>query len=164
MKTLRLFGLLALIAAFCVLAAGAVGAQEEGGAAVAPISEDQVNDIAEKLYCPVCENITLDTCGTAACADWRYEIRLQLEQGYSETEIIADFVRRFGDRVVGTPHDPLLRALSLVTPWLMIAGALYLAFKLFGQRKAQPTEKASDEVVSHKPANAYRELLEQDLR
>ena len=86
-----------------------------------------MNAIAKKLYCPVCENITLDTCGTAACADWRDEIRLQLEQGRTEDQIINDFVSRFGDRVVGTPQDTALRALSLVTPWVIIAGVLLLA-------------------------------------
>ena len=39
------------------------------------ITDDQVNAIANQLYCPVCENIPLDTCGTLACEDWREEIR-----------------------------------------------------------------------------------------
>ncbi|GAB4521965.1 MAG: hypothetical protein OHK0046_33940 [Anaerolineae bacterium] len=82
------------------------------------VTDDEVNSIAKQLYCPVCENIPLDTCETAACMDWRYEIRLQLEDGLTEEHIIDDFVRRFGDRVVGTPQDPTLRALSLVTPVL----------------------------------------------
>ena len=34
-------------------------------------SDDEVNAIAEQLYCPVCENVPLDVCGTQACADWR---------------------------------------------------------------------------------------------
>lgn len=105
--------LLALVAVFWVGASLAQSPQTT-------VTDDQVNEIASKLYCPVCENITLDTCGTAACADWRYEIRLQLEAGLGAEEIKADFVRRFGDRVVGTPYDPVLRALSLVTPFLLI--------------------------------------------
>jgi cytochrome c-type biogenesis protein CcmH len=124
-----------------------------------PVTDDEVNAIAEKLYCPVCENITLDTCGTAACADWRYEIRLQLEQGMSEQQIIDDFVIRFGDRVVGTPQDPTLRALSLITPWVIIAlGLGGLAFTLArrGARRAQAEAPAE-------PTSRYHDLLEQDL-
>ncbi|MFN8375096.1 MAG: cytochrome c-type biogenesis protein CcmH, partial [Anaerolineae bacterium] len=64
------------------------------------VTDDQVNAIAHGLYCPVCENITLDVCGTAACADWRAEIRTMLEAGWTEQQIVDDFVRRFGDRVV----------------------------------------------------------------
>ena len=34
-------------------------------------TDDDVNAVAKQLYCPVCENIPLDACGTAACEQWR---------------------------------------------------------------------------------------------
>ncbi len=123
------------------------------------VTDDQVNAIAQKLYCPVCENITLDTCGTSACADWRYEIRLQLEQGKTEVQITEDFVRRFGDRVVGTPLDPLLRAMSLYVPWILVAAALIgVAFVLLKRRPAQ-----TPVVVQATDRSHYDDLFEQDL-
>lgn len=124
------------------------------------ITDDQVNAIASGLYCPVCENIPLDACGTAACDDWRYEIRLQLEAGMTEQEIVDDFVRRFGDRVVGTPQDPLLRAISLVTPYLLIGAALIAAFIVLARwqrRKPQPMPPTSA------PTDYYEAQIEQDL-
>ncbi len=136
------------------------------------VTDDEVNAIAEGLYCPVCENIPLDTCGTAACADWRNEIRLMLEAGYSEAQIVADFVRRFGDRVVGVPQDPALAALSLVTPWVIIALSLGVAFSIFLRwRSAHATQPAPAAPTTPVPAPApaaetadrYRDLLEQDL-
>jgi len=150
MKTFR------LLAAFAILLLGAAALAQDG-----TVTADDVNAIAEKLYCPVCENIPLDACGTAACADWRNEIKIQLEQGMSEAEITADFVRRFGDRVVGTPQDPLLRTLSLATPWLLIGVGLVLglAFLLRSQRQeASPSQPASPS------ASPYHDLLERDLR
>ena len=124
------------------------------------VTDDEVNAIAEKLYCPVCENITLDTCGTAACADWRYEIRLQLESGLTEQQIVEDFVRRFGDRVVGTPLDPTLRAISLVTPWIIIAAVLVGAALVLAKRKRpQPTAVAPGDAAS----NRYQDQFEQDI-
>jgi len=127
------------------------------------ITDDQVNAIAHKLYCPVCENITLDTCATAACADWRYEIRLQLQDGRTEDQIIADFVQRFGDRVVGTPQDSALRALSLVTPWIIIGGVLLLVGKMVLDRRKSAISPASIVSDDH-PPQKYEDLLEQDLR
>jgi len=118
-----------------------------------------VNAIAHKLYCPVCENITLDTCGTAACADWRYEIRLQLESGMTEEQIVEDFVRRFGDRVVGTPMDPLLRALSLGTPWLLVAVALGAVAFVFRRRRTEPIPVPATPA----PTTRYQDLMEQDI-
>ena len=126
------------------------------------ITDDMVNAIAAKLYCPVCENITLDTCGTAACADWRYEIRLQLEQGMTEEQIVEDFVHRFGDRVVGTPLDPVLRTLSLVTPWIIIAVVLAAsAFVLTRRAALAPAPVTSDQ--SGASSNEYQDKFEQDI-
>ncbi len=130
-----------------------------------PVTDDQVNAIAEKLYCPVCENITLDTCGTAACADWRAEIRLQLEQGRTEDQIITDFVTRFGDRVVGTPQDATLRTLSLVTPWVLIAGVLLIVGNLILKRRRAvdvPAPLPSSDPRSTEKQK-YQNLIEQDL-
>lgn len=126
------------------------------------VTDDEVNTIAKKLYCPVCENIPLDACGTAACQDWRYEIRLQLESGMTEQQIIDDFIHRFGDRVVGTPQDPLLRALSLVTPWVLI-GLVLVGFGWWFIRRDDPTESASGDETPTEKRDTYRQLLEQDL-
>jgi cytochrome c-type biogenesis protein CcmH len=121
------------------------------------VTDDEVNAIAKTLYCPVCENIPLDACGTAACDDWRYEIRLQLEAGKTEQEIVDDFVRRFGDRVVGTPQDPLLRAVALIVPLVGIVAALGLALYVFTRR--------TPKVVPAAPAatDKYQSILERDL-
>ena len=129
------------------------------------VSDDAVNAIAEKLYCPVCENIPLDTCGTAACNDWREEIRAMLAMGIPEEEIIDNFVTRFGDRVVSTPRDPVIRMISLVTPWLVVL--LGVGVGLYTLLRWQRTH--AKQVVStapDKPAetyNKYREQLEKDL-
>lgn len=126
-----------------------------------PVTADEVNAIAKKMFCPVCENIPLDTCGTAACDDWRNEIRIYLEQGMSEQEIINDFVMRFGDRVVGTPLDPFLRALSVVTPWVLIGLAALVVLRFIGQwNKSEPIIEAAPQG---QPNDAYREMLEKDL-
>ncbi len=50
-------------------------------------SDNEVNQIASKLYCPVCENIPLDVCGTTACAQWRELIRQKLAEGWTEEQI-----------------------------------------------------------------------------
>ncbi len=141
---------------------GLVGfaAAQEDASAPAEVTADQVNEIASGLYCPVCENIPLDACGTAACADWRNEIRLFLEQGMTEDEIVEDFVLRFGDRVVGTPLDPILRGLSLVTPWLVIVGILAGGW-YFLRRGNHGDGLIEPEPL---PTSPYYDTLENDLK
>lgn len=130
-----------------------------------PVTADQVNAIASKLYCPVCENITLDTCGTAACAQWRDEIRIQLEEGKTPQQVIDDFVTRFGDRVVGTPVDPTLRALSLVTPWVL--GTLAIVAALWYLRQRDRLPEAAPATAEPQPTlhtdDEYMARLEHDL-
>lgn len=154
--------LLLMMVAGLVWGAAALSAAAQSAQPEAPvISDDAVNAIATKLYCPVCENIPLDSCGTAACADWREEIRTMLVAGMTEPEIIADFVRRFGDRVVGTPQDPLLRAMSLITPWLVIGAGLAGGAYVFLRRSAPGAAAAG---VPASGASRYHELLENDLK
>lgn len=130
------------------------------------VTADEVNAVAEKLFCPVCENIPLDTCGTAACADWRNEIKLQLESGMTPDQIITDFVRRFGDRVVGVPQDPALNALTMVTVVVLIGGALVggLYFLLRQRRATEPVLAAADPVdAPQAPSSAYYDRLKKDV-
>lgn len=128
------------------------------------VTFDMVNKIARALYCPVCPNETLDACQTQACAQWRDEIRDQLAAGQNEQEIIDSFVRRYGDRVLGTPQDPGLRALSLLTPFLIAAAALGIgALTFLRWRRRTPAAPAS--TGAQTPIrDDYRSQIEQDLR
>ncbi len=161
-----------LIAVFLVLTLALVIPAYAQGGSGKKVTDDEVNNVARKLYCPVCENIPLDTCGTQACAQWRDEIRTQLESGVTPEQVINNFVTRFGDRVVGTPQNPTLRALSLVTPWILSAVALAVAgFAFYRWRKNQALAVEDDlpavELPNANEVNTavddYRLRLERDL-
>ncbi len=124
------------------------------------VTADDVNEVAEKMYCPVCENIPLEDCGTAACQDWRDEIRIYLEQGWTEEQIINDFIDRFGDMVVGVPRNPLLRGMSLITPWVLIT--LLLAFVVNTFYRKQP-DTPMPQAASDDHPDDLRAQLERDL-
>ncbi len=136
-----------------------VSAQEEVA------TDNDVIRVAERMYCPVCENIPLDECQTTACLEWKEEIRDQLTAGRSEQAVIESFVARFGDHVVGVPQDPLLRALTVILPLLATTLAIGIGvqtFRRFGQRQRLSLTReiafmgeASDDV--------YRRRLEDDV-
>lgn len=144
-----------------MLLAGAALAQDAPS-----VSDDDVNAIAKRMYCPVCENIPLDVCPTEACRQWRADIRAQLEAGRSADEIIASFVSRYGDRVVGVPQDDTLRGLSLVTPWIIALGVLAgagAALARWRRLRAAPAA-ASSGASADVSDDDYRARLETDLR
>ena len=148
-----------LLAAVCLLALPVI-AQDSA------VTDDDVNAVASRLYCPVCENIPLDSCGTPACIQWRAEIRIQLEAGQTPAQVVDDFVQRFGQRVVGTPQDPTHRALSLLTPRLQGAQALIVAAStLMRWRQRRATVTAPESAANgQRNDDAYRARLEADLR
>jgi cytochrome c-type biogenesis protein CcmH len=95
-------------------------------------TEDEVNQIARQLYCPVCENIPLDTCGTEACEQWRGVIRDKLAAGWSEGQIKTYFVEQYGDRVLAEPPRRGFNWLVYVLPPLaFVIGltALFLGYQ-----------------------------------
>lgn len=127
-----------------------------------PPTDDEVNAIAEGLYCPVCENVPLDVCGTQACAQWRELIREKLSEGWSEEEIKAYFVAQYGDRVLAEPPRRGLNWLVYVIPPVAFLTGIYILYRGFQgwhqpEPEALPTEEAEidDEYVAR---------LEEELR
>ena len=107
---LSVLALLIIAALFVVLPAAA---QE-------PVTDDEVNEIARDLYCPICENTPLDACPTQACQDWREEIRVQLSEGRTQAEIEQYFVERHGARVLAQPRFEGFTILVWLLPILAV--------------------------------------------
>jgi cytochrome c-type biogenesis protein CcmH len=101
-----------------------VAAQDEG------VTDDEVNEVAREIYCPVCESTPLDVCQTQACADWRALIRTKLAEGESEQEIFEYFARQYGDGVLANPPR---RGVSLVVLWVLPVAVLLLGLLLFSR-------------------------------
>jgi cytochrome c-type biogenesis protein CcmH len=145
------------------------------GGAPQPVSADAVNAIAYRLYCPVCPNERLDSCQTQACAEWRAVIAQQLGEGRTEGEIRAYFVERYGERVLGTPEDPLLHAISVYVPFVLAGIALAAGVSTFLRWRAAARANAdahrpdgdpyrSDADAYRPDGDPYRAQIERDLR
>lgn len=130
-----------------------------------PVTFDEVNEVASKMYCPVCENEPLDTCATATCVEWRSIIRDQLEAGRTEREVIDYFIANFGDRVVGIPEDSTLRFYSLLGPLIAIVLALGIGFRTFVRwRRRQQDAQPEKTMPAQSEDDIYRSRLESDLQ
>jgi Uncharacterized protein involved in biosynthesis of c-type cytochromes len=110
-------------------------------------SDDQVNAIAGQIYCPVCQNITLDVCDTAACAQWRELIRQQLAQGQTPDQIKQYFVQQYGDRVLAVPpRNGLNWTLYILPPLILIAAVLLTVYFFRSHRAAVlPPEQTGED-------------------
>ena len=113
-------------------------------------SDDQVNAIAKQLYCPVCENIPLDVCGTAACAQWRELIREKLAAGWTEQQIKDYFVQQYGARVLGRPPVKGINWLVYLVPPIAFGVGVYILYRAYRSWK-KPAPAAGVPAVPVEP-------------
>lgn len=156
---IRVIRVLLFIAIFAL--AGTALAQEQ-------VTDDEVNEIAKDLYCPVCESTPLDVCPTQACTDWRDLIRTQLGEGQSRQEILDYFARQYGNGVLA---DPPREGISLLLLWLLpiaaiVLGVLFFSRYLHSLRAAtaeSPTHQATNRRAKAGDLEPYISRIEQEL-
>lgn len=156
--------LLAVLAVFSIASFALAQGSGPGG-----VTDDQVNAVARQLYCPVCENIPLDVCGTQACAQWRELIREKLGEGWSEGQIKDYFAAQYGDRVLAMPPARGLNWLVYVVPPLVILAGIFILYSAFRAWKKPVPAVAPDQGAGPAPDAAgaaqdeYVKRLEDEL-
>lgn len=137
-----------------------------------PVTDDQVNAVAKRLNCPVCENVPLDVCDTQACIQWRDLIRQKLAAGETPEQILTYFHETYGDRVLQEPPKSGFTTVLWVLPFIGIAVGLVLLW--LALRSMVPGLKAAPVRGQAEPAPApqklageepdeYRKRLEREL-
>jgi cytochrome c-type biogenesis protein CcmH len=161
----RKLWLAALFTLAACLSVASIGLAQD--ATPRPVTDDQVNAVARGLYCPVCENIPLDVCGTQACAQWRDLIREKLAQGWTDVQIKQYFVDQYGDRVLATPPARGLNWLVYVIPPLAILAGAYILFRAFQAWRKPVSDAPPALVVDGEPPsidNEYVARIEEELK
>ncbi|MEZ4593933.1 MAG: cytochrome c-type biogenesis protein [Chloroflexota bacterium] len=133
------------------------------------VTDDEVNDVAKDLYCPVCENTPLDVCPTQACADWRELIRQQLSDGATPEEVQAYFVRQYGEGVLSNPPKTGFNLILWIFPVaaVVLGGVFFSRYVSSLRASAEGVDEAFEEDVaeaSNIPQDDYHARLEAELR
>ena len=130
-------------------------------------TDDEVNAIAKQLYCPVCENVPLDVCGTRACAQWRATIREKLDIGWNEEQITKYFADQYGGRVLAQPPTEGFNVVFWALPPVVLLVGWFFVLRFFRdvrrKRIAPGLPVAEQEHTDKYTARLEREL-EQWLR
>ncbi len=160
-NTVRQLSFAALL--IVTLALAALASFSSASAQTRVPTDDEVNAIARKLYCPVCESTPLDVCPTDACKEWREQIRSLLAEGKTEEEIFAFFEQQYGARVLAEPpRKGFFWLMYVVPPILILAGAFILFRSMKGwQRKPEPAA-AEDELSAEE--DDYLKRMEEELK
>jgi len=162
-KSLRITYLALLLLAALLVSTSIVFAQDD-----IP-TDDDVNEVAKQLYCPVCENTPLDVCPTEACRQWRELIRTQLGEGMTEQQIKDYFVANYGARVLSEPPRTGLNWLVYILPPVIILLGAFFLFRSFREwTKASATAATisaeRSESESSPAKDDYVARLEEELK
>ena len=111
-------GLLAALALLLVLAAPALGADDD--------LERRMREVASGLRCPVCQNLSVAESTSELARDMRALILDQLRAGKTPEEIRAYFVSKYGPWILLSPPA---RGIGLLV-WLLPALVAVLVFVL----------------------------------
>ncbi len=135
------------------------------GAAQQPTpSDNEVNELAREMYCPVCENTPLDVCPTKACAQWRDLIRQKLQEGWSKEQVKEYFAAQYGDQVLAEPSASGSNRLIYILPPILILAAGVLVFSVIKTAKKRSSSVQISNVVQPNPsANPYLDQVEDEL-
>ena len=161
----KLLFILAFVLAASLLMVMIVNAQD--GQPPIP-TDDEVNAVAKKLYCPVCPNTPLDVCETQACKDWREQIRDQLAAGWSEQQIMDYFVQQYGERVLGEPQRSGFTSMVWVLPLIAVLLGIVIVWQVLRSWRLKRAEQVSSEISTPNSADRIskelRALVEKELK
>ena len=111
-----------------------------------PVANKRAVHLAEQLRCLVCQNQTIADSNAELAVDLRRQIREQIAQGKSDSEITGFMVERYGDFVL---YKPPVKATTLLLwlgpPVLLLAAIGVLLRYLRERRKRVETRPLSDE-------------------
>ena len=110
------------------------------------VQQKRAVELSEHLRCLVCQNQTIADSNAELAQDLRRQVREQIAQGRSDSEIVAFMVQRYGDFVL---YKPPMKA-STVLLWfgpgmLLLLGVGALVHNLRARRKATETDELSAE-------------------
>ncbi|MER3447754.1 MAG: cytochrome C biogenesis protein CcmH [Candidatus Dadabacteria bacterium] len=127
--------------------------------------DKETREISYLLMCPVCEGQTVAESNSQLAKQMRTIIREKLQEGKSKDEIIAYFVSRYGEAILGAPPAKGVNWILWTLPALsLLVGGLIIG--LFLYKLKEDREKSKKE--SRKPPTQfepeYIEKLNKELR
>lgn len=132
--------LAALAIAIAALVPAITGAREAAPLAENPVLEQRLMNVAKEMRCLVCQNQTLADSSAELAADLRDEIRVQMEHGASDREVVEYLVARYGDFVLYRPPFKAKTLLLWTGPALLLLLGVGLLSRNLAQRRRRPTE------------------------
>ena len=136
-------------------------------AAAAGITANDVNAVAQELWCPLCSGVRLDVCELKACEQMREEIAIKLSEGEDTESIKRYFVRQYGPQVLGEPPKEGFNLLGWILPIVVfVGGGIFVVTRIMRMRKNRREEEerlSTSQQASAAEGDSYAERLDEEL-
>ena len=110
-----------------------------------PVLEAKMMVIAEELRCLVCQNETIAASSADLAVDLKNQIRIKLNEGQSQKQILDFMVQRYGDFVLYRPPLKTTTVLLWLGPFTLLAIAvLMLVLNVRRRRRSAQPAALSD--------------------
>lgn len=143
---------------------GIEGVEPAGPPPPADVVEAMTVEIAEELRCPVCQGLSVADSQTETAVSMFDRIRELVRLGYSEEQIDAFFIGRYGEWVLLAPRATGFATLLWALPALMLLAIPLVLFGLSRTRKSAPTPTdESPSAPDDAPVDPYLQRVLADL-
>ncbi len=126
------------------------------------VTSNDVKDVADELWCPLCSGVRLDACELKACEQMRDVIAEKLAAGEPKDEIKNYFVAQYGPQVMGEPPMEGFNWLAWILPVVALIGGGVFVWQRMRKMVGAPTE----DIASSTPdaTDEYQARLQEELK
>jgi cytochrome c-type biogenesis protein CcmH len=137
--------LVVVVGMLALLVASTGTAKEATPMADDPVLEARVMAMSDELRCLVCQNQSLSDSDAPLAVDLRREIRILMQDGQDDDEIIDYLVARYGDFIRFRPPLKATTLLLWFGPPILIALAATAWFTALRRRQSPPPASLSND-------------------
>jgi len=126
------------------------------------VTANDVRDVADELWCPLCSGVRLDACELKACEQMRDVIAEKLTAGEPKETIKDYFVAQYGPQVMGEPPMEGFNWLAWILPVVALIGGGVFVWQR--TRKMVVAPDAETEAAPAVSPDAYQTQLDEELK
>jgi cytochrome c-type biogenesis protein CcmH len=127
--------------------------------------DKETREISYLLMCPVCEGQTVAESNSQLANQMRSIIREKLQEGKSKDEIIAYFVSRYGETILGAPPAKGVNWLLWTLPAVaLVVGGVIIGLFLYKSKEEREKSQEESREPSTQSESKYIEKLDKELK
>jgi len=118
--------------------------QPQGPVVSGPMLDQQTNEIAGLLRCPVCQGMSVADSPSEMAVNMKHQVRELIARGYTREQILRYFERSYGQFVLLKPKFQGVNTLVWILPILALGVGIFAIFSMMTKGgDGQPVDQPS---------------------